>query len=92
MAVQKKIKSHPFTINYFKELPFYNIFIEKPKIQPLKNIDLLSELPIYEELIVIKTYRAVKEYTMSYKIELDERKDPLIQLETSKTNINDLSY
>ena len=53
---------------------------------------MLSELPIYEELIVIKTYRAVKEYAMSYKIELDERKDPLIQLETSKTNINDLSY
>ena len=53
---------------------------------------MLSELPIYEELIVIKTYRAVKEYTMSYKIELDERKDPLIQLETIKTNINDLSY
>ena len=53
---------------------------------------MLSELPIYEELIVIKTHHALKENAMSCKIELDERKDPLIQLETSKKNINDLSY
>ena len=36
-TVQKKIKSHPDVINYFKELPFYNTYIEKPKIKPLKN-------------------------------------------------------
>ena len=34
-TVQKKIKSHPDVINYFKELPF--TYIEKPKIKPLKN-------------------------------------------------------
>ena len=28
-----------------KELPFYNIFIEKPRIKHLKNTDLLHELP-----------------------------------------------
>ena len=32
MAVQMKIKSHPDVIIYFKELPFYNTYIEKPKI------------------------------------------------------------
>ena len=31
-------------IDYFKELPFYNVSIEKPKIKRLKNTDLLSEL------------------------------------------------
>ena len=36
-TVQKKIKSHPDVINYFKGLPFYNTYIEKPKIKPLKN-------------------------------------------------------
>ena len=44
MTVLEKIKSHPDVINYFKELPFYNTYIEKPKFKQLKNIDLLSEL------------------------------------------------
>ena len=29
--------------NYFKELPFYNKPIEKPRIKRLKNIDFLAE-------------------------------------------------
>ena len=53
MTVPKKIKPYPDVINYFKELPFYNKYIEKPKIKRLKNIDLLSELPFYEELSVV---------------------------------------
>ena len=43
MTIPKKIKSHLDVVNYFKELPFYSTYIEKPKIKPLKNIDLLSE-------------------------------------------------
>ena len=57
MAVQKKIKTKKNlldVINYFKELPFCNTSTEKPKIKRLKNIDLLSELPFYEELSVVK--------------------------------------
>ena len=54
MRVKEKIKSHPGTVDYFEELPFYNKHIEKPKIKHLKNIDLLSELPFYEELNIIK--------------------------------------
>ena len=87
MAVQQKIKSHPDAINYFKELPFYNTYIEKTKMKPLINIDLLSELLFYEELNVIKTGHAFKGYTMSYKVELVEKKDPFqdhFQLEPSK--------
>ena len=57
MTVQKKKKKkkkfHPDVINYFKELPFYNSYIEKLKIKHFKNIDLHSELPFYEELHVI---------------------------------------
>ena len=90
MTALKKIKFHPDVLNYFKELPFYNTFIEKPKIKPLKNIDLLSDLPFYEELNVIKTNHAFKGYAMSYKVELVEKKDPLIQLEASKSSIKDL--
>ena len=60
MAVKKKDKSHPDVVDYFKELPFYNKRIEKPKTKCLKNYDLLSELPFYEELNVIKTNHAFR--------------------------------
>ena len=89
MTVLKKIKSHPDVINYFKELSFYNKYIEKPKIKRLKNIDLLSELPFYEELNVIKTDHAFRGYAMSYKVEIVQKKDLLIQLKASKSSIKD---
>ena len=54
MATLKKIRSHTDVVDYSKELPFYNKYIEKPKIKHLKNIGVLSELPFYEELNVIK--------------------------------------
>ena len=36
--------THPSEVDYFKELPFYNKSIEKPKIKRLRNIDQLIEL------------------------------------------------
>ena len=59
MTVLKKVRSHPDIIDYFKELPFYNKHIEKPKIKRSKNNDLLSELPFYEDLKVIKNRSCV---------------------------------
>ena len=50
MAVLSKNKSHSNAADYFKELPFYNKPIEKPKIKRLKNIDQLVELSFYEQL------------------------------------------
>ena len=50
MAVLSKIKSHSDAVDYFKELPFYNKPIKKPKVKHLKNIDRLAELPFYEQL------------------------------------------
>ena len=52
------------SLNYFKEIPFYNTYIEEPKFEPLKNIDLYSELPFYEELNVIITDHVFKGYVM----------------------------
>ena len=54
MAIKEKVKSHPDVIHYFKELPFFNKHIEKSRVKRLKSIGLLSELPFYEELNVIK--------------------------------------
>ena len=81
MATLKKIEPHPGVVDYFKELPFYNKHIEKPEIKRLKSIDLLSELPFYDELNVIKTNYAFRGYAMSYKVELIENKGPTEQLE-----------
>ena len=52
MTILEKINSHPDVTDYFKELPFYKTYIEKPKIKRLKNIDLLSELPFYGKQIM----------------------------------------
>ena len=74
MAVLSKIKSHSDVIDYFKELPFYNKFIKKPKVKPLKKIDQLLELPFYEQLDVIKTDQAISGDEISYKLEIIEKK------------------
>ena len=90
MEVKEKIKSHPDVVGYFKELPFYNKQIEKPKINRLKNIDLISKLSFYEELSVTKTNHAFGRYAMSYKVELVEKKYSIRRLEASKSSIKDL--
>ena len=77
-------------VDYFKELPFYNVSIEKPKIKRLKNIDLLSELPFYDQINIIKTDQAFSGYAMSYKVEIVDKKDLIGQLEASKSSIKDL--
>ena len=74
MAIQEKIKPYPDVVDYFKELQFYSKYIEKPKIKRLKNIDLLSELPFYEELNVVKRNHAFRRYAMSCKAEIIEKK------------------
>ena len=51
---------------------------------------MLSELPFYEELNVIKTDRAFRGYAMSYKVDLGENKNSINQLEAGKSSIKDL--
>ena len=38
MAALSKVKSHSDVIDYFKELPFYNKPIKKPKVKRLKTL------------------------------------------------------
>ena len=87
MLALKKIESHSDIVEYLKELSFYNKHIEKPKIKRLKNIDLLSEFPFYEQLNVITTNHAFRGYAMSYKVEIIEKKDQINQLEAIKSSI-----
>ena len=77
-------------IDYFKELPFFNAPIEKPKIKCLRNFDLLAELPFHEQPDIIKMNQAFKRYAMSCKVEIVEKKDLIVQLEASKSSIKDI--
>ena len=74
----------------FLILPFYNTFIEKPEIRKLSNIKLLQELPFYKTLSIAKNSNAFSGYARSYKAEIVDKKDPLIQLQVSKSSIKDL--
>ena len=74
MTVLSEINS----VNYFKELPFYNKSIEKPRIKRLTDVNLLAELPFYKQLSIIKTNHAFQGYAMSYKVEIVEKKDLIL--------------
>ena len=52
-------------------------------------MDLLSNLPFYEELDVIKANYTFRGYAMSYKLELVEKKVSIKQLEANKSSIKD---
>ena len=53
----------------FKILPFYNTFIERwSEIKKLSNVQLLKELPFYNELNILKKLNAFSGYARSYRI------------------------
>ena len=54
----------------FQILPFYNTFIERPEIKKLSNVQLLKELPFYDELNIVKNNSAFSGYVRSYKLKL----------------------
>ena len=74
----------------FQELSFYNVAIEKLQNRGLKNIDLLQEFPFYDELNIYEMSKAFGWYGRTYKVEIVDSKDPLVQLEASKSSIKDL--
>ena len=59
-------------------------------MEHLKNTDLLAELPFYDQINIIKTDQAFSGYAASYKVEIVDKKDLLVQLEASKSSIKDL--
>ena len=68
----------------------FNASIKEPKIKRLKNVDLLAELPFFDQLNIIKTDQAFKGYARSYKVEIVDKKGLIVQLEASKSSIKGL--
>ena len=76
-----------------KKLPLYSVlidFIKQPKVKKLTNAKLLRELPFYRDLTVKEIGEAFKRYAKSFKIEIVDKKDPMIQLYSSKSCIIEL--
>ena len=51
---------------------------------------MLSELPFYNEVNIVKASKAFRGYARSYKIEIIDLKDTSVQLTVSKSSIEDL--
>ena len=83
MAILSKIKSHSDAVDYFKELPFYNKPIEKPKVKRLKNINWLVSFFLWTAERN-KTNKAIRTYLMSYKFEIIEQKNAIVSSGESK--------
>ena len=73
-----------------KIFPFYNTFIEVSKVKKLNNVELLKELPFYDELRIVKNKAAFSGYAQSYKILIVDKKDVIVQLKASELSIFDL--
>ena len=71
----------------FQVLSFYNTFTEKPKIKKLSNVELLKELPFYDELEISKNKIAFSGYARSYQIEIADKRDVISQLKASELSI-----
>ena len=67
------------TKKLFEKLPFFNTFIKKTKTAGLKNIDLLLELPLYNELNIMQISNLFGWYAKSHKVEIVDSKDPLAE-------------
>ena len=73
-----------------KILSFYNSVNDIPRVKKLSNIQLLKELLFYDELSIIKNKTAFSGYSRSYKVEIVDKKDMIIQLKSSEIVIKDL--
>ena len=74
----------------FQILPFYNSHIDIPKIKKLRNLQLLKELPFYDELNITKNKSAFNDHAQNYNVEIIDKKDVITQLKTSEISIKNL--
>ena len=74
----------------FKILSFYDTYTEKLNVRKLNNVQLLKELPFYDELSIVKNKTAFSGYAQSYKIGNIDKRDVLIQLKASGIIIKEL--
>ena len=65
-------------------------FVKSDAIKKFNNAELMSKLPLYKDLNVEEIDEAFRRYAKSYKVEIVDKKDPMIQLHSSKKCIVEL--
>ena len=73
-----------------KILPFYNVlidFIKSDAVKKFNNVKLMNKLPFYKDLSVKEISEAFKRHAKRYRVEIVDKKDPMIQLYSSKRHI-----
>ena len=71
-------------------LSFFNSYLEKPEVIKLNNVQLLKELPFYDEVSIVKNKTAFSRYARSYKIEIVDKRDVIVQSKSSEISIKEL--
>ena len=74
----------------FNILLFYDSYFDKPKVKKWNNVELLKALQFYDELNIVKNKTASSGYAQSYKIEIVDKRDAVVQLKASKISIVEL--
>ena len=54
------------------------------------NVRLLKELPFYDDLSTVKNKTTFSDYAQSYKVEIVDKKDVIVQLKSSEISIENL--
>ena len=81
---------HWNAIKIFQLLPFYDSYMEKPKVKKLNNVQLSKELPFYNGLNIVKNKTAFIGYAKTYKIEIVDKRDVIVQVKASEISIKEL--
>ena len=71
----------------FQKLLFYNVLLEKSSVKLMKDTYLLRGLPFYKELNIVKSEKRSKRYAKTFKFQMSDSKNPLVQLKASKSSI-----
>ena len=74
----------------FRILSFYDTYIDKPKVKKLNNVQLFKELPFSDKLNIVKNKTAFCGYAQSYKIEIVNKRDMIVELKPSEISIVEL--
>ena len=84
--IKAKIKQLT-TKKLLQQQPFYKPPIKKPHVKKLSNYELLRELPVYDDIHILRKERAFKEYAETYKVEIINNRSLSDLLSVSKNSI-----
>ena len=87
--IKAKIKQLS-TKKLLSKQPFYKEPIKKPCVKKLRKLELLRELPFYDDISISRKERSFRGYVETYKVEVIDNKSLSNSLSVSKNSIKNL--